>query len=69
MIARNSDSLIFYGIAEIFIDRVGLERNWACKLELSFLSKRLWLAWKNSELSFSVYIHVVQKMMTQNFHF
>ena len=29
MIAQNLDSLIFYGlIANIFIDHVGLERNW-----------------------------------------
>ena len=28
MIAPNSKSLVFYGIAEIFIDPVGLERNW-----------------------------------------
>ena len=29
MMARNWESLIFYGIAKIFVDSVGLGRNWA----------------------------------------
>ena len=37
MIARNIESLIFYGIAKIFIDPVGLERQ--ANLDYSLLLK------------------------------
>ena len=49
MIARNSESLIFYGIAKIFIDPVGLERNWA-SLNYVFLVKGF--GWLGKSLSY-----------------
>ena len=66
MIARNSESLIFYGIAKIFIDSVSLERNWA-SLNYVFQVKGLVGLEKFRVIAFS--IHVVQKMITQTFHF
>ena len=59
-------SLIFYGIAKIFIDPVGLERNWASLNYVSKLKALVGLE-KFGVIVFS--IHVVQKMITQNFHF
>ena len=43
MIARNSESLIFYGIAIIFIDPVGLERNWTSLNYVFYVKGFCWL--------------------------
>ena len=65
MIAQNSIRLIFYGIAKIFIDPMGLESNlrpvWAMfsKLKASVGLEKV------SVIIFSI----MQKMITQDFHF
>ena len=43
MIAQNSESLIFYGIAKIFIDPEGLERNWASLNDVFLVKGFGWL--------------------------
>ena len=43
MIARNLESLIFYGIANIFIDPMGLERNLASLSYVCYVKSFGWL--------------------------